>query len=169
MVRTNRPAAAGWYSDGQQPGLRWWDGTQWTEHRAPVPAVPAAPVAIQGNTAPIPKRPMSGSMKFLIATPFLILVAGFLGYLNSNAAADPDRNNNDITAVYACEKAVAENLKAPATAKFSSQAGGGNPIWTVTGYVDAENSFGALIRSAYACEVTITGGSSHTTITRLDG
>lgn len=23
----------GWYPDGQQPGLRWWDGTRWTDHR----------------------------------------------------------------------------------------------------------------------------------------
>jgi uncharacterized protein (AIM24 family) len=30
---------ADWYPDPQQPGLlRYWDGTQWTEHTAPVPA-----------------------------------------------------------------------------------------------------------------------------------
>ena len=28
------PTPAGWYSDGTTTGLRWWDGTRWTEHRA---------------------------------------------------------------------------------------------------------------------------------------
>jgi hypothetical protein len=27
-----------WYPDPEGDGLRWWDGTQWTEHRAPKPA-----------------------------------------------------------------------------------------------------------------------------------
>ena len=34
---------AGWYAEGANQ--RWWDGTQWTEHRAPgaQPVAPAAP------------------------------------------------------------------------------------------------------------------------------
>ena len=37
---------ADWYPDPEDPGQhRYWDGTQWTEHRAPraAPAEPAAP------------------------------------------------------------------------------------------------------------------------------
>lgn len=31
-------SAPGWYDDVQRPGwLRYWDGTQWTEHRSPAP------------------------------------------------------------------------------------------------------------------------------------
>ena len=31
--------APGWYPDSSYPGqLRWWDGTRWTEDRAPMPA-----------------------------------------------------------------------------------------------------------------------------------
>lgn len=31
--------APGWYPDSSAPGqLRWWDGSRWTEHRAPMPA-----------------------------------------------------------------------------------------------------------------------------------
>jgi Domain of unknown function (DUF4190)/Protein of unknown function (DUF2510) len=30
--------APGWYPDPSRPGsLRWWDGTQWSEHRAAMP------------------------------------------------------------------------------------------------------------------------------------
>ena len=37
-------APAGWYSDGTQPGyLRWWDGTQWTNHMRQIPAAPPPP------------------------------------------------------------------------------------------------------------------------------
>lgn len=30
--------AAGWYPAPDQPGMRWWDGQQWTDHFAPPPA-----------------------------------------------------------------------------------------------------------------------------------
>jgi hypothetical protein len=46
---TNPPA--GWYDDGRG-ALRYWDGTQWTEHTAPL-----APAADQGATAAYPATP----------------------------------------------------------------------------------------------------------------
>ena len=47
---------AGWYNDGQGQ-QRYWDGTQWTAHTAPLPesAAPAAPAA--PVTAPEPPAP----------------------------------------------------------------------------------------------------------------
>jgi len=46
---------AGWYADPTDPSrTRWWDGAQWTEHTAPLPAsAPAAPAA----AAPAPAAP----------------------------------------------------------------------------------------------------------------
>lgn len=55
---------------------------------------------------------------------------------------------------------VKDNLKAPATAKFpmwtqencTATHTGNN--WTVTSFVDAQNGFGALIRSDYTVRMT---------------
>jgi Protein of unknown function (DUF2510) len=47
------PPPAGWYSNPQGLGQRYWDGQQWTEHYQGVPA-PA-----QGATSTAPRRPAS--------------------------------------------------------------------------------------------------------------
>jgi uncharacterized Tic20 family protein len=43
--------APGWYPDPEAAGgQRYWDGTQWTEHRsAPAPVAPAGPIMIDPN------------------------------------------------------------------------------------------------------------------------
>lgn len=56
MSETENPtgeAAAGWYTDpGGSVALRWWAGTAWTEHLAPVPVPIPVPV-------PVPVHPAS--------------------------------------------------------------------------------------------------------------
>lgn len=60
-------------------------------------------------------------------------------------------------AIAHCEKLVSQSLKAPATAQYQASAApvdGGTPElgpWTITGTVDAENSFGALLRMTWGC------------------
>jgi hypothetical protein len=40
---------AGWYDDPGNPGIaRWWDGTNWTEARRPVPQSGPTEVVVQG-------------------------------------------------------------------------------------------------------------------------
>lgn len=75
--------------------------------------------------------------------------------------------NNSVEAISQCETRVEEQLKAPATAEFDSEAKGGGP-WQVTGTVDSENGFGAMIRSTYQCTVTINGDRATTTIDLLE-
>jgi hypothetical protein len=49
MSYPNDAAAAAWYPDPQTPGqVRWWDGTNWTEHVS----VPAQPVQSALHTVP---------------------------------------------------------------------------------------------------------------------
>jgi hypothetical protein len=38
MAGTLPPPPAGWYPDPGMNGLRWWDGSRWTEHRHTPPA-----------------------------------------------------------------------------------------------------------------------------------
>jgi len=65
-------------------------------------------------------------------------------------------------------------LKAPATADFPSYSdsdvsvvhrGGG--VFMVKSYVDAQNSFGANIRTHYICELKDNGGDSWSLISML--
>lgn len=58
-----------------------------------------------------------------------------------------------------CKDIVILNLKCPATAKFSGEevidscAPGEKDVWVVSGLVDAQNSFGALIRDVFSFTV----------------
>ncbi len=67
-------------------------------------------------------------------------------------------------AKWQCKQFVEKTLKAPSTADFQnyndfsawgSEAGGGP--FGVTGYVDAQNSFGAKIRTNFRCELRKSG------------
>lgn len=56
-----------------------------------------------------------------------------------------------------CQQFVEDRLKAPTTADFDTAHSGEGPTYTVTGTVDAENSFGAKVRSSFTCQVTYEG------------
>lgn len=75
-----------------------------------------------------------------------------------------------------CQDLVEGRLKAPATAQFhatASPADAANPEsgpWTITGTVDSENSFGALLRMNWVCESTLEPDTMkfHSTLTQLE-
>lgn len=72
-----------------------------------------------------------------------------------------------------CREDVAGKLKAPSTATFGDVAAApvgdtfGGDEWTVTGWVDAQNSFGATIRSEWTCSATHRGGGRWRTLTTI--
>lgn len=77
----------------------------------------------------------------------------------SHSSSNP-ATNRGTNAVAQCETAVKNQLKAPATAKFSGEDYiDEDPTWLVTGSVDAQNGFGALLRSAFNCTLTRSGES----------
>jgi hypothetical protein len=62
---TRPPTPADWYPDPEVPGgLRYWDGTSWTEHRTP-PAEPAAPAEV----APSAEVPASEQPTSVVSLP----------------------------------------------------------------------------------------------------
>ena len=57
-----------------------------------------------------------------------------------------------------CQEWVKDKLKAPSTAKFSETSSTGGPqSWSMTGAVDSENSFGAMVRAAWTCNIRLDG------------
>lgn len=65
-----------------------------------------------------------------------------------------------------CEEYVTAKLKAPASADFgdASLLDHGAGRYTVTGSVDAQNSFGAMIRNRYSCELQVDGNGTWTAV-----
>lgn len=68
----------------------------------------------------------------------------------------------DADANMMCEKFVRDRLKAPSTAKFAGYASSrirqAGLRYTVSSHVDAENGFGANIRTTFTCVVQPTTG-----------
>ncbi|WP_300265884.1 hypothetical protein [Microbacterium sp.] len=94
----------------------------------------------------------------------IVIIGGIIMMLT--LGGDDEYNpDNASEAISQCEGEIEEKLKAPSTAEFDSTATGSG-TWTVVGTVDAENSFGAKLRSSYQCTVVIDveAGSARVTI-----
>lgn len=86
----------------------------------------------------------------------LIVVSVAVGGTSDRDRAD-DPQTQAMGAKLTCQDWVRDKLKAPSTAVFSGVSTTGSGPWTVTGNVDAENSFGATIRSAWSCDIRLDG------------
>lgn len=87
----------------------------------------------------------------------LVIIGILLGIivLGAMCSGESDNWNTENKAKTYAELIVKDSLKAPSTAKFCNSAREmtaknlGGAKWKVTGWVDAENSFGAMIRSDF--------------------
>lgn len=125
-------------------------GPSLTEGRPPI----ANPVAGR-------KPGASTGSKIAAGVIMVAVVVGVVSCLRSLGDGGGDGRNDGMAKVM-CENFIKDQLKAPATADFSSIfsttiTGSGND-YTVAGTVDAENSFGAKLHSNYTCEVHDNGG-----------
>lgn len=92
----------------------------------------------------------------------IAIVTIFLSIAISSSKSTP-HNGSGYEAQKTCERAIEQILKSPSTAEFSSQASGSGP-YDVTGTVDSENGFGAMLRSSFGCTVTFSGGNGSATV-----
>ncbi len=106
----------------------------------------------------VPKEPAKTSSRST-AIGCLVLAAVVIGIPVACVAANSGGGSDtwEPTASEArsvCEGWVKDKLKAPSTADFQDgDTTGGPTSYTITGTVDAENSFGAQIRSSWTCAI----------------
>jgi len=91
---------------------------------------------------------------------FILAIASSKSPTSNRSDAKPDRISQRIAAVFACQDRVREALKAPSTASFPSESEAnvrdkGSGIAIVISHVDAQNAFGARLRTRWLCEVDV--------------
>ncbi len=107
--------------------------------------------------------------KGVISLVVLALVIGVAvyGFSGSGSQEGEDSFGHDwAVAMTVAEKAVKSELKSPSSAEFSSKNEttinvSGN-TWTVSGWVEAQNSFGATIRNSYSVKFTFNSSDKYT-------
>ena len=113
----------------------------------------------------------SSCLLFILILGGLVILAFGLVYLTNKDAFDNGSTSESVSstlAIMMCEDFVKESLIAPSTAKFPSSREA--DIWTlgkesgkydnafrIESYVDSQNSFGAMIRSYYTCDINYVG------------
>lgn len=78
-----------------------------------------------------------------------------------SACSSSSAKDRSYEARSACQDWVKDKLKAPASAEFGGHSvdGGEQGPWTITGWVDAQNSFGAKLRNTWTCTVRLDGST----------
>ena len=81
----------------------------------------------------------------------------------SSGGSGPEKDAGDEWSAQAvCEEFVKDRLKSPSTADFSDENREQltDTVFVVTGSVDSENGFGAMIRNDFTCRVRYAGGDN---------
>lgn len=107
------------------------------------------------NTSPTIKK-----ISTIVTVAILVLIAVCLFKACSGIDTE-DNYNTEGRAIVCAEMAVEDRLKSPSTADFCPSyemtvTNLGGDTWKVTGYVDAQNSFGAEIREYWTVTLTLT-------------
>lgn len=126
-----------------------------------------------GEPRPPDDRPfIDRNKKWLVPTVAVSLTMG-LGVLAASVSGDREPSEGELRtrAIIVCEDTVRNALRAPSTADFASatatrQAGN---MWSVIGSVDAENGFGAKIRSDFECRAVRSADTWRGRVLSLEG
>lgn len=103
----------------------------------------------------------------------VILVIGFAFNMLGNRGSSPSYSSttsgtraNQFLAQYACEDEVKKQLKAPASAQFGNwqyRYNDSTKTHTLSGSVDSQNSYGAMLRSNFVCTAEYKGDGQFST------
>jgi hypothetical protein len=115
-----------------------------------------------------------GCMGLIFAAFILIMVIAIRNKPSPEKEAAKQSERAGYTAAFVCQDAVRDRLKAPATAEFQAPRNAeikrydsGN--YEIVSYVDAQNSFGAKLRSPYTCVVAPSGAGFQVLELKIDG
>lgn len=129
--------------------------------RIGLPLIIAPPQPVASAPAPV-RASQLGCLSLIVGC---MIVVGLLAWrTNTGVPTGGAPSSSDATmAQVLCQKAVRGRLKAPATATFgdTQRVMLAGDQFRVTGPVDAENSFGALLRMDYTCTIRFTGGDNY--------
>jgi hypothetical protein len=124
--------------------------------------VQAQPIS-QTQPTPVPPKPGVIVAKKSKPLPPWVWLLGILFFLCiilylSQGSTKKETSSPSEDAWYACREFITQSLKAPKTAEFERYASGKVSIVNADEYrayidVDAQNSFGAMIRSNFVCQV----------------
>lgn len=106
------------------------------------------------------KNQIYGIITLLVITALCLIIFSTCSNNGDDSSEKPDEPT-ETDAFIMCRLFVEDRLKAPRTAKFpassTAKISQSNNRFTVSSYVDAENGFGALIRSDFLCVVEYQG------------
>lgn len=130
----------GWYAEPSTLGLRWWDGSQWTEHRAPMPSA----------DQPGRKSPADLHAGGILRVVALVLAIGLGLLLMANGTTTaPDLTTRECCSSEAEERQylreLEENSKIPPVTRHASYYFG-LAILMLTGVVLAAGTIAAIRR-----------------------
>lgn len=152
-----RSRTSSWGAD-VKGGPDWWlasDGRWYPPESKPGPPVPPQPPAPAASTK------KKGCLRLALLGGLLIVGLLMLAAVFSSGDEGPERGDR-YGAFDVCTQVVKERLRAPATAKFPNPYEEDGEVrvssdfdkrWTVRSHVDAENGFGANIRTDWTCVV----------------
>lgn len=101
------------------------------------------------------EQPLGTTSRSLIlgCLTLILLLAGACGVMVVLGKGDTDET--EYLAKTVCQGFVKKQLKSPTSARFSEEsATKASGRWTVSGVVDSQNSFGAMVRNQYTCTTT---------------
>lgn len=126
-------------------------------HQQPAPGVYGQPQ--RPSKKPQRSSPVLGVvMLFVMAVALCTVGIAAVTSRMEEPPTDPASADRSTDAEVMCEESINKRLKAPASAKYTHQNSRKNGAqYVVSGYVDSQNSFGAMVRTRFTCTVTDQG------------